>query len=95
MNNAGRSQRGAWDKIKVAVDRAMLEVNVLGALSLTRAVLPHMMQNRRGHIVAVSSVAGKLGSSLITWVFSFVSLHDGEEKLNLIMLSCAAAKLCG
>lgn len=61
MNNAGRSQRAVWDETDLEVDRDMLNVNVLGVLSLTKAVLPHMINTSGGHIVVMSSVAGKVG----------------------------------
>jgi NADP-dependent 3-hydroxy acid dehydrogenase YdfG len=67
VNNAGRSQRAQWERTSLAVDREMLEVNVLGVLSLTKAVLPHMWDRRRGHVVVTSSVAGKLGNHVVWW----------------------------
>jgi uncharacterized protein len=41
------------------IDRA-LEVNLRGPVQLTRALLPGMLERRRGHILFVSSLAGKL-----------------------------------
>ncbi|OWF37619.1 dehydrogenase/reductase SDR family member 7-like [Mizuhopecten yessoensis] len=64
VNNAGRSQRAEWVKTGLQVDRDVLELNVLGVLSLTKLVLPHMADRRSGHIVNVSSIAGKLGAPL-------------------------------
>ncbi|XP_060077883.1 dehydrogenase/reductase SDR family member 7-like [Ylistrum balloti] len=64
VNNAGRSQRAEWMKTALQVDRDMLELNVLGVLSLSKLVLPHMAERKSGHIVNVSSVAGKLGAPL-------------------------------
>ncbi|KAL3874945.1 hypothetical protein ACJMK2_037895 [Sinanodonta woodiana] len=61
VNNAGRSQRALWEKTSLDVDWEMLQVNVLGPLSLTKAVLPHMLDRREGHVVCTSSVAGKFG----------------------------------
>lgn len=43
------------------VDKAMLTVNVLGQISLTKAVLPHMIKQKAGQIIVTSSVAGKVG----------------------------------
>ena len=63
MNNGGRSQRGlVIDTAGLAVDQAMMDLNGLGPISLTKAVLPHMMQRREGQIVVMSSVSGKLGN---------------------------------
>ncbi|XP_033733734.1 dehydrogenase/reductase SDR family member 7-like [Pecten maximus] len=64
VNNAGRTNKGEWTTTSLAVDQELLAVNVLGPVSLTRAVLPHMMSRNRGHIVVTSSVAGKLGAAL-------------------------------
>ncbi|XP_033734584.1 dehydrogenase/reductase SDR family member 7-like [Pecten maximus] len=64
VNNAGRSQRAEWLKTSVQVDRDMLELNVLGVLSLSKLVLPYMIERGSGHIVNISSVAGKLGAPL-------------------------------
>ena len=61
MNNAGRSQRALVEKTSLEVDRALLDLNLVGAISLTKAVLPHMIERRKGQIVVVSSVVGKFG----------------------------------
>jgi len=62
VNNAGRSQMAEWQKVELAVDRNLFEINVLGPVSLTREVLPHMTgRGAGGHIVVVSSIAGKIG----------------------------------
>lgn len=41
---------------------ATYQVNVRGAFSLTRAVLPHMLEHRYGRIAMVASIAGKEGN---------------------------------
>lgn len=48
---------GSWGG-RAAVDQAMLALNVVGTVSLTKAVLPGMLARGRGHIAVVSSVAG-------------------------------------
>lgn len=64
VNNAGRSQRAFWEDIDIQVDRDILELNLLSVVSLTRCVLPHMLERKEGHIVNMSSVAGKIGEYL-------------------------------
>jgi uncharacterized protein len=41
---------------------AVFETNVHAALDWTRAVLPAMLARRRGHVVNVGSIAGRIGS---------------------------------
>ena len=76
MNNAGRSQIALLEKTPLEVDRALLDLNVVGHISLTKAVLPHMIERHEGQIVVVSSIAGKAGN--VINFYSFV----GMTKLN-------------
>jgi dehydrogenase/reductase SDR family protein 7B len=62
VNNGGVSQRGLAADTTAEVERALMEVNYFGAVGLTKAVLPHMLDRRSGHIVVVSSVMGYLGT---------------------------------
>lgn len=43
------------------VDREVLEINTFSPISLTKAVLPHFLERKAGHVVYTSSVAGKIG----------------------------------
>ena len=61
MNNAGRAQRALVEKTSLEVDQGLLDLNVVGVISLTKAVLPHMIERHEGQIVVVSSVIGKIG----------------------------------
>ncbi len=63
VNNAGRSQKGFAAETSIEVDKRLLDINVLGPVSLTKLVLPHMIHNKQGHLVVTSSVAGKIGQS--------------------------------
>jgi len=62
VNNAARSQRALVEKTSLEVDRALLDLNVVGPISLTKAVLPHMIERYEGQIVVVSSIGGKIGN---------------------------------
>ncbi|MEM9758210.1 MAG: SDR family oxidoreductase [Pseudomonadota bacterium] len=66
LNNAGISQRSFCRDTTFDVYRQMMEVNVLGQIALTQAVLPAMLERGEGHIAVTSSVAGKLGAPLRT-----------------------------
>uniref|UniRef100_A0A0B7A445 Dehydrogenase/reductase SDR family member 7 n=1 Tax=Arion vulgaris TaxID=1028688 RepID=A0A0B7A445_9EUPU len=62
INNAGKSQRAMWTDVHLDIDRELFDINVLGPVSLTQEVLPHMLERKQGHVVVTSSLAGKLGS---------------------------------
>jgi NAD(P)-dependent dehydrogenase (short-subunit alcohol dehydrogenase family) len=58
VNNAGHGLIGALEELSDAQIERIVGTNLLGVLSVTRAVLPHMRARRRGHIVQMSSVGG-------------------------------------
>ncbi len=64
VNNGGISQRGTVVETSLDVDRRIMEVNYMGTVALTKAVLPSMLARRRGQIVVVSSLMGKIGTPL-------------------------------
>lgn len=66
LNNGGRSQRSLCLDTSVDVYQALMELNFLGTVSLTKLVLPHMTQRGSGSIVTVSSVAGLAAAPLAT-----------------------------
>ncbi len=59
INNAGLMPLSFIKKLHEDEWHRMVDVNVKGVLNCVGAVLPVMMEQRRGHIVNVSSVAGK------------------------------------
>jgi dehydrogenase/reductase SDR family protein 7B len=61
VNNGGMSQRSEMEKTSIEIDRDLMEVNYFSAVNLTRAVLPYMKRQKSGHIIVISSVAGKFG----------------------------------
>ena len=66
INNAGISQRSLFVDTKLDVYRTLLEVNVLGQIAMTQAVVPQMLKQGSGHLAVTSSVAGKVGVPLRT-----------------------------
>lgn len=60
INNGGISQRSTVSETDVDVDRRIMEVNYLGTVAMTKAVLPSMLARGRGQIVVISSLMGKL-----------------------------------
>jgi 2-hydroxycyclohexanecarboxyl-CoA dehydrogenase len=63
VNNAG------WDELRRFVEtdesfwRKVLEINFVGALRLTKALLPTMSDNGFGRVVSIASDAARVGSS--------------------------------
>ena len=64
INNAGVSQRSLILDTDMQVYRQLMEIDYFGVIALTKLVLPRMVERRSGHIVTVSSVAGKVGTKL-------------------------------
>jgi dehydrogenase/reductase SDR family member 7B len=62
VHNAGVGQRSPAADTELHVTRRILDVNFLGPVALTRAVLPSMRARQNGHLVVVSSVLGTFGA---------------------------------
>src|SRR5262249_19864544 len=62
VNNAGFGLLGAVEEVPAAEVRAVFETNVFGLLDVTRAVLPVLRRQRRGHVIMMSSVGGFSGN---------------------------------
>ncbi len=76
FNNGGISQRSEAIETNIAVVRKVMEINFFGSITLTKAVLPSMIERQTGHIVVTSSVMGKLGTRLrSTYAASKHALH--------------------
>lgn len=58
VNNAGYGILGAIEEISLEEARMQMEVNFFGALHMTQKILPMMRQQKFGHIVQMSSMAG-------------------------------------
>ncbi|XP_069321116.1 dehydrogenase/reductase SDR family member 7 isoform X1 [Eulemur rufifrons] len=64
VNNGGRSQRSLCVDTSMDVYKELIEVNYLGTVSLTKCVLPHMIERKQGKIVTVNSFMGILSAPL-------------------------------
>lgn len=64
VNNAGISQRSLIADTGMEVYSRLMQVNYLGTVALSKALLPHFIQRGQGQFVVVSSLMGKFGSPL-------------------------------
>jgi NAD(P)-dependent dehydrogenase (short-subunit alcohol dehydrogenase family) len=64
VNNAGIAMAGPWEEMTSTELRRILDVNVVGAMAVTRACLP-ALRAARGVIVNLSSVSGQAGDPLM------------------------------
>lgn len=62
INNAGVLPSGPFLERDFDVWKRVLDVNLTGLAGLCHAALPHLIERESGHIVNISSVAGKIGS---------------------------------
>lgn len=63
VNNAGVSLRGVFQLVEEEEARRLLAVNLQGAMSLTRQILPSMIGAKSGRVINISSMWGVLGAS--------------------------------
>ncbi|NEI72250.1 SDR family NAD(P)-dependent oxidoreductase [Rhizobium lusitanum] len=61
VNNAGVGLGGPVEAMTREELHALLDVNLVGAALVTKAVLPGMRENRRGMIINIGSLAGAAG----------------------------------
>lgn len=60
VNNAGLMPLSFIKNLKIDEWDQMIDVNIKGVLYCTAAVIPHMLEKKSGHIVNISSVAGRI-----------------------------------
>ena len=60
VNNAGLMPLSFVKNLKIDEWDQMVDVNIKGVLYCTAAVVPHMLERKSGHIVNISSVAGRI-----------------------------------
>ena len=62
INNAGIAMNAVVEDVDINHGKAVFETNFWGLIRCTQAVLPAMRERRSGHIVNVSSVAGRIAA---------------------------------
>lgn len=62
INNGGISQRSLIIETSIEVDKRLMEVDYLGTVALSKALLPHFVAKQQGVFVVITSLMGKFGS---------------------------------
>ena len=84
LNIGGISQRARIDETPLWLDRKIFEINYFGTIALTKAMLPYMIKQQSGHILATSSISGRFGFPLRSaYSASKQALHGFFETLYL------------
>jgi len=66
VNNAGVNLPGTFHEVPNEIIQKTLQVNVAGMMYLTRAAIPHMLKNKRGSIINMSSVNGLVSEPFLS-----------------------------
>jgi NAD(P)-dependent dehydrogenase (short-subunit alcohol dehydrogenase family) len=61
VNNAGYGYVCPVEDTSLADFRAQIETNLFGVIIMTKAVLPYFRERRAGHIIQITSIAGRVG----------------------------------
>lgn len=62
VNNAGYGELGSVEDTSLESFRQQIEANLIGTIIVTKAAIPVLRRQRRGHIVQFSSVGGRIGA---------------------------------
>ena len=84
LNIGGISQRATITETPMWLDRKIMEINYFGTIALTKAVLPYMIKQQSGHVLATSSISGRFGFPLRSaYSASKQALHGFFETLHI------------
>lgn len=64
INNGGVSQRALSMETSIDIDRKIMEINYFSGIILCKKIVPQMIQNGGGHVLATTSIAGRFGFPL-------------------------------
>ena len=83
VNNGGISQRSLASETSIVVDKRIMNINYLGTVALTKAVLPHFIENKNGQFFVTTSTVGKIGTPLrSSYAASKHALHGFFDSLR-------------
>ena len=96
INNGGISQRSSIIETVIEVDKKLMDIDYLGTVALTKALLPHFVKNQSGSYVVVSSLMGKFSSPLrsaycgakhaLHGFFDSLRLEHDKDNIKVILI---------
>lgn len=96
VNNAGTSLWGAFEDIPLATHRRLIEVDLLGVVNGSHAVVPHFLARGAGVLINVVSIGGRLPSA---WAASYSAAKFGvaglTDALRAELASHSKIEVCG
>jgi NAD(P)-dependent dehydrogenase (short-subunit alcohol dehydrogenase family) len=82
VNNAGVARGGPVEYLPVEEWRTQLEVNVIGQVAVTKAMMP-LLRRGRGRLVFIGSIGGRVGTPLLSpYAASKFALEGIAESLR-------------
>jgi NAD(P)-dependent dehydrogenase (short-subunit alcohol dehydrogenase family) len=72
VNNAGYGADGVFEAMSDQVIEKQFDTNVFGLMRVTRALIPHMRENKGGIIIQIASVGGRV-------TFPLYSIYHGTK----------------
>ncbi|WP_429189237.1 SDR family NAD(P)-dependent oxidoreductase [Fusobacterium sp. PH5-44] len=66
INNAGIHCKKTIEEMSVEDFTSVLNVHIVASFALTKALIPHMKENKKGSIIFISSMTGFLGQPYVT-----------------------------
>lgn len=97
VNNAGFGSIGRFTELELSRELEMVKVNVLALMSLTRLLLPRMLERQSGRILNVASMAGFVPGPLMATYYatkSFVVSHSLALRQELRKKGVTVTLLC-
>jgi NADP-dependent 3-hydroxy acid dehydrogenase YdfG len=83
INNAGLMPQAPLERLKIDEWDRMVDVNIKGVLYGVAEALPHMKQQKAGHFINVSSVAGhKVGPGFVVYAATKYAVRALSEGLR-------------
>ena len=92
MNNAGYGTYGTLESMTTENIRRQFDVNVIGLLETTKAILPHFRAKKSGILINISSIGGKMAFPLGTLYHGTKFAVEGISEALSFELSAIGVK---